>query len=227
MVVDLRQAKKVKHLMKDIILIVFFAKLAKADEWMDIYYFASSKETFLRKYLELPNGIPSHDTIQRVFAMVSPEFLTNFQRKWNELLNGNQGEKLKKIFALDGKAQRGNKRGGQQPNHIVSAVDENGFCFSQRLVDEKSNEIKAIPGLQGNTGLIGGNQRQGSYRNNRCHGLPKGRRIKDSAEEGGLCFGAERQPRNAIRRCEVVFRGCGFTQKVCVYANRRKSAFVV
>jgi len=147
LVVDIRQAKKVKHMMKDIILIVFFAKLAKADEWMDIYYFAASKESFLKKYMDLPNGIPSHDTIQRVFAMVSPEFLSKFQLRWNELLNGNQGEKLKKIFALDGKTQRGNKRGGQQPNHIVSAVDENGFCFSQRLVDEKSNEIKAIPGL--------------------------------------------------------------------------------
>jgi len=57
------------------------------------------------------------------------------------------GEKLRKIFALDGKTQRGNKRGGQEPNHIVSAVDESGFCFSQQLVDGKSNEITAIPKL--------------------------------------------------------------------------------
>jgi len=102
-------------------------------------------QQFLRKYLELPNGIPSHDTIQRVFAMVNPEFLKGFQIRWNELLSSNEGEKLKKIFSLDGKTQRGNKRGGQKPNHIVSAVDENGFCFSQELVEDKSNEITAIP----------------------------------------------------------------------------------
>ena len=107
--------------MKDIIAIVFFAKIANANEWTEIHYFAMEKEKFLRKYLELPNGIPSHDTIQRVFAMVSPEFLTKFQKRWNELLNGGQGEKLKKIFALDGKTQRGNKRGGQEPNHIYES----------------------------------------------------------------------------------------------------------
>ena len=146
-VVDLRQAKKVKHLMKDIIAIVYFAKIANADDWMLIYYFAVEHEEFLRKYLELPNGIPSHDTIQRVFAMVSPEFLEKFQKRWNELLNSNQGEKIKKILALDGKTQRGNKRGGQEPNHIVSCVDEDGFCLSQKLVSDKSNEITAIPEL--------------------------------------------------------------------------------
>jgi predicted transposase YbfD/YdcC len=146
-VVDLRQVKKIKHLMKDIIAIVFFAKIANANEWTEIHYFAVEKETYLKKYLELPNGIPSHDTIQRVFAMVSPEFLKCFQKRWNELLNGGQGEKLRKIFALDGKTQKGNSRGGQKPNHIVSAADENGFCLSQQLVADKSNEIKAIPCL--------------------------------------------------------------------------------
>jgi len=98
--------------MKDIIAIVFFAKLAKADDWDEIHYFAMEKELYMRKYLELPNGIPSYDTIRRVIAMVSPEFLSQFQIRWNEMLNGNQGQKIKKIFALDGKTQRGNKRGG-------------------------------------------------------------------------------------------------------------------
>lgn len=133
--------------MKDIIAIVFFARLANANDWDEIHYFAVVKENFLRKYLELPNGIPSYDTIRRVMAMVSPEFLSTFQIRWNELINGNQGQKLKKILALDGKTQRGNKRGGQEPNHIVSCVDNDGFCLSQKLVHEKSNEIKAIPEL--------------------------------------------------------------------------------
>jgi len=146
-VIDQRQEHKVKHLMKDIIAIVLFAKLANANEWDEIHYFAVVKESFLRKYLELPNGIPSYDTIRRVMAMVSPKFLGKLQVQWNEMLSRNEGEKLRKILSLDGKTQRGNKRGGQEANHIVSCVDEDGFCLSQKLVDGKSNEIKAIPKL--------------------------------------------------------------------------------
>lgn len=144
---DSRQQKKVKHLMKDVIAIVFFASLAKADEWMDIYYFSLEIEPFLRKYLELPNGIPSHDTIQRVMAIVSPEYLQGFREKWNEALSKGDGEKIRKILSLDGKTQCGNGRGAQKANHIVSAVDNEGFCINEVLVDDKSNEITAIPEL--------------------------------------------------------------------------------
>lgn len=144
---DKRQAKKVLHKMGDIIGIVFFALLANASEWIEIYYFAVEHERFLRKHLELRNGIPSHDTIQRVFAMVSPEFLQKFQARWNEILSSGEGEKIKKILAIDGKTQRGNGTASQKANHIVSAVDENGFCLGQKRVDEKSNEITAIPDL--------------------------------------------------------------------------------
>ncbi len=147
MVIDLRQKKKVKHKMADIIAIVFFACLANANEWIEIYYFAVANEKFLRKYLELPNGIPSHDTIQRVFTMVSPEFLKSFQKRWNEVMSGNGGKKIKRLLAIDGKTQRGNGTATQKANHIVSAVDENGFCIGQKRVDEKSNEITAIPDL--------------------------------------------------------------------------------
>ena len=62
-VVDLRQEKKVKHKMGDIIMLVFIANLANANEWEEIEIFAKEHELFLRRYLELPNGIPSHDTI--------------------------------------------------------------------------------------------------------------------------------------------------------------------
>lgn len=146
-VVDRRQEKKVQHKMSDIIAIVLFASLANANEWMEIYYFAEEHERFLRRYLELPGGIPSHDTIQRVFAMVSAEFLQQIQTHWDEMLSSNEGEKLKKILAIDGKTQCGTATSKQKANHIVSAVDENGFCLGQKRVDEKSNEITAIPEL--------------------------------------------------------------------------------
>ena len=94
-VTDSRQEKKVRHKMMDIIMLVFFATLANADDWVEIEVFGKEQEHLLREYLELPYGIPSHDTIQRVFAMVPSEFLENFQKKWNELLNSDEGEKVK------------------------------------------------------------------------------------------------------------------------------------
>ena len=72
---DLRQESKVKHKMSDIIAITLFATIANANEWTEIYAFAEMNEEFLREHLELPNGLPSHDTIQRVMAIVNPQFL--------------------------------------------------------------------------------------------------------------------------------------------------------
>ena len=146
-VTDIRQEKKIRHKMMDIIMLVFFAMLADADDWVEMEVFGREHEPFLRNYLELPNGIPSHDTIQRVFAMVPSEFLENFQKRWNEMLNSNEGNKIKKLLAIDGKTQRGNGNKNQKGNHIVSAVDEKGFCLGQKRVEEKTNEIKAIPEL--------------------------------------------------------------------------------
>lgn len=146
-VTDTRQEKKVLHKMMDIIMLVFFAFLGNADDWVEIEVFGKEHEKFLRNYLELPNGIPSHDTIQRVFAMVPSEFLETFQKQWNEMLNSNEGSRLKRLLAIDGKTQRGNGNKNQRANHIVSAVDGKGFCLCQKLVEEKTNEIKAIPEL--------------------------------------------------------------------------------
>lgn len=146
-VTDIRQEKKVLHKMMDIIMLVFFAMLGNADEWVEMEMFGREHEDFLRNYLELPNGIPSHDTIQRVYAIVPPEFLENFQKRWNEMLNSDEGHKIKRLLAIDGKTQRGNGSKNQKANHIVSAVDEKGLCLGQKLVEEKTNEIKAIPEL--------------------------------------------------------------------------------
>ena len=146
-VTDTRQEKKVLHKMMDIIMLVFFASLANADDWVEMEVFGKEHEDFLRNYLELPNGIPSHDTIQRVFAMVPSEFLESFQKKWNEMLNSDEGRKVKRLLAIDGKTQRGNGNKNQKANHIVSAVDERGFCLGQKRAEEKTNEITAIPEL--------------------------------------------------------------------------------
>ena len=147
-VMDIRQEKKVLHKMADIILLVFFATLANADDWVEIEMFGKEHEDFLQNYLELPNGIPSHDTIRRVMGMISPEILQQLYGKWQERLDKNDGELLKKIICIDGKTMCSNKRGEEKASHIVSSWSkEDGFCLGQKAVEEKSNEITAIPEL--------------------------------------------------------------------------------
>ena len=145
---DTRQQTKVRHTLKDILVIVLFATLANADDWVEMALFAESYQDYLRKYIELKNGIPSHDTIRRVMGMISPEILQQLYGKWQERLDKNDGELLKKIICIDGKTMCSNKRGKEKASHIVSAWSkEDGFCLGQKAVKEKSNEITAIPEL--------------------------------------------------------------------------------
>lgn len=145
---DVRQARKVRHKLKDILVIVLFATLANADDWVEMEMFAKEYEDYLRKYIGLENGIPSHDTLNRVMGLLSPEVLQQLYGKWQELLNRNEGEALKKIICIDGKTMRSNKRKEGKASHIVSAWSrEDGFCLGQKAVSEKSNEITAIPEL--------------------------------------------------------------------------------
>lgn len=107
---DIRQSKKVWHCIKDILVIVLFATLANADTWEQIADFALWNEDYLKQYIELKNGISSHDTIQRVIGMIRLENLQQLQLRWQELLDSNEGEKLKKIICVDGKTMCSNKK---------------------------------------------------------------------------------------------------------------------
>ena len=145
---DIRQEKKVRHKLKDIIVIVLFATLSNVDDWVEMEFFAHYHEEYLKKYIELKNGIPSHDTLCRVFGMLSPEVLQQLYQKWQELLNKDEGKALRKLICIDGKTMRSNKRKEGKPNHILTAWSrEDGFSLGQKAVDEKSNEITAIPEL--------------------------------------------------------------------------------
>lgn len=145
---DIRQEKKVRHLLKDILVIVLFATLSNADDWVEIALFAETYQDYLKKYIEMRNGPPSHDTIRRVMGMISPEVLQQLYGKWQELLNRNEGELIKKIICIDGKTMCSNGREEKKPSHVVSAWSkEDGFCLGQKAVEEKSNEITAIPEL--------------------------------------------------------------------------------
>jgi predicted transposase YbfD/YdcC len=146
-VIDLRQKKKAKHKMGDIIAIVFFAQSTRVEGWEEIEYFGHRCEDFLREHLELTNGISSHDTIERVIAMVSPEFLQKFRDKWNEEVSKQETEKIRQLLSIDGKTQRGNGNVNQNANHVVTAINEGGISIGEKLVKSKENEIKAIPEL--------------------------------------------------------------------------------
>ena len=144
---DVRQQGKVRHRLSEIIGISLFAMLCNATDAEDIELFSLENEDFLREYFELTYGIPSHDTISRAFAMVAPDFLQGLRSQFNEMISGNEGEKIRRILGIDGKTQRGNGNERQKANHVVSCVDDKGFCLSEELVDDKSNEITAIPKL--------------------------------------------------------------------------------
>lgn len=145
---DKRQQSKVRYPIKEIVLIVFGCTISNVDDWEDMEIWANHYIDLLREYLPYENGIPSHDTIQRVMGMIDPAYTQQAYNKWTSLLEKAEKEKLKKIIAIDGKTMRGNTKNGEKPNHIVSAWNrEDGYSMGQQRVDEKSNEITAIPKL--------------------------------------------------------------------------------
>lgn len=135
------------HKLEDILTIALCAVISNADTWNDIADFGDAKEPWLRTFLELPHGIPSHDTFGRVFAALDPEaFEQSFQAWIADLAGSSQG----KLIAIDGKTIRRSidRASGKAALHLVSAwVHENHAVFGQIATDDKSNEITAIPKL--------------------------------------------------------------------------------
>jgi predicted transposase YbfD/YdcC len=136
-----------RHLLIDIIVIALCATVCGANDWQQIVTFGQRRHAWLKTFLALPNGIPAHDTFERVFDRLDPQaFLACFQR-WVEVLTHALG--LQHI-AIDGKTMRhsGKKAVKLKPLHIVSAwANEHHLTLGQVAVDDKSNEITAIPRL--------------------------------------------------------------------------------
>jgi predicted transposase YbfD/YdcC len=145
---DTRQQSKIRYTVQEVVLIVFCSTLSRVEDWEDREVWAEYNLKYLREYLPYENGVPSHDTMQRVMGMISPEYLQQAYNKWIEMLESGERINLRKIICMDGKTMRGNKRKGSKPNHIVTAwCKEGGYSIGQKNVDEKSNEITAIPQL--------------------------------------------------------------------------------
>ena len=146
-VTDPRVERTRRHLLGDILLIALCAMLAGAEGFCDMAEWAETKEGWLRTFLELPGGIPSHDTFERVFRRLNPKELHACFLRWIESLVGSGGQHV----AIDGKTLRRsfNGAGGARALHMVSAfaADGLGLVLGQVAVEDKSNEITAIPEL--------------------------------------------------------------------------------
>lgn len=143
---DFRRSHKQLYDLESILLIGIISVICGAESWNEMEDYAYSKEAFLRSFLKRPNGIPSHDTFNRVFSNIdSSQFETCFIEWVSDLAKLNP----KEVIAIDGKTIRGAKANGRKsPVHMVSAwANENNVVLGQVKVSEKSNEITAIPKL--------------------------------------------------------------------------------
>jgi len=134
------------HQLLDIIIIAILGVLCGAEGWVEIESFGKTKEAWLKTFLELPNGIPSHDTFGRVFARLDPKQFEECFLHWVRGVT----EKITGVVAIDGKTLRRSHdaANGKKALHLVSAwAAENRMVLAQMAVDEKSNEITAIPEL--------------------------------------------------------------------------------
>ena len=144
---DPRVNRTLRHKLIDIITITICAVIGGADTWVDIELYGKSKYKWFKKFLEPPNGIPSHDTFGRVCASLEPEQLQQCFLKWIQSISQIS---LGEIVAIDGKTLRHSYDKGKEKGaiHMVSAwAIENRLVLGQVKVDEKSNEITAIPEL--------------------------------------------------------------------------------
>jgi predicted transposase YbfD/YdcC len=144
---DTRQQAKVMHSLVDILFISIVATIAGADDWQCIEDFVEAKADWFRKFIPLANGVPSHDTIERVFKQIDPKIFLQCFMEWTQLI----AEIVQKgVIAIDGKTMRGSydSVNGKKALHMVSAwFSETGITYGQVKTAEKSNEITAIPEL--------------------------------------------------------------------------------
>lgn len=148
-----RETRNKLHKLHDILMIVLCAVLSGVEDWVGMEAFAEEKETWLRGFLDLPNGIPSHDTLSDVLGRIDPvAFRTAFTAWATAALPGLGNEQV----CIDGKALRGSRDGANPAVHLVSAFAGRArWVLAQRAVAEKSNEITAIPELLGLLDLQG------------------------------------------------------------------------
>jgi predicted transposase YbfD/YdcC len=144
---DPRIERNKRHKLLDIMVLTVCAVICGCETWEEIQDYGREKQRWLKRFLALPNGIPSHDTIRRLFIRLEPQEMQRCFLKWVEAVREHtQGE----VVSIDGKSLRRSidSAKGKPAIHMVSAwAHANGMVLGQRKTDEKSNEITAIPEL--------------------------------------------------------------------------------
>ncbi|PSB55829.1 ISAs1 family transposase [Chamaesiphon polymorphus] len=144
---DIRIERRKKHKLIDIITIAICAVVCGADGWEEIELYGIAKKKWLKEFLELSNGIPSHDTFARVFSQISPE---EFNKSFLSWVKGICKKTAGEIIAFDGKQSRNSaddKNGRGIINTVSAWATSNRLVLGQRKVEGKSNEITALPEL--------------------------------------------------------------------------------
>ena len=144
---DPRVKREPKHLLVDIVTIAILATLGGADSMVAIETYGKAKQTWLETFLELPHGIPSHDTFSRVFALIDPQKFQDCFLRWvHQITNQLEID----VINIDGKTARGSydREDKLKALHTVSAwASEHHLVLAQQRVESKSNEITAVPEL--------------------------------------------------------------------------------
>jgi len=144
---DPRIERTKKHRLETILFIAICGVISGAESWVEIEQFGEEKKEWLARYVDLTNGIPSHDTFGQVFALLDPEIFCKSFLGWIQTIRQRtQGE----VIAIDGKTVRRShdRTNGKEALHLVHAwASENHLMLGQIETDEKSNEITAIPKL--------------------------------------------------------------------------------
>ena len=151
---DPRQAGKVEHDLVELLVVAVNAVLVGADTFVEIELWAQERIDWLRRYLRLENGIPSHDTFGRLFGLIDPEEFEAAFRRWASALVPSLGQDA--VVAIDGKTSRRSGKVDATPLHLVSAFAAGaGLVLGQRATAQKSNEKTAIPELLATLALEG------------------------------------------------------------------------
>ena len=154
---DPRCAWKVEHRLLDVLVIAVCAVLGEAETFEDIALYGRCKEAWLRGFLALPNGIPSHDTFRRVFMLIDPDAFERSFLGWVRAVF-RPGEDGPRQVAIDGKTVRRSfdRKKGRSPLHLVSAyATEGGLVLAQRAAESKGGELAVIPDLLDGLALRG------------------------------------------------------------------------
>ena len=153
---DPRIERTKRHQLLDILIIALCGIICGAESWVEIAAFGQAKLAWLKQYLPLPNGIPSHDTFGRVFALLDPQAFQACFLQWVQAMSlATQGE----VVAIDGKTLRRSfdRAANKHPLHLVSAwACKNRLVLGQLKTADHSNEITAIPHLLRLLHLAGG-----------------------------------------------------------------------